>query len=147
MDPRYNRSFTTRRFYPHAPQVIWNIITSEKFVLSDWVLELEGPVTARTGFSLAVKTAAIAGTPFSGHFDCQFLEVRPNEELVVRLTSISPIPRTFHGNWTLCDRGDGTDLSFTLSGFATHPLNHVPVHHMLEEALEHVIPQLPPSHS
>lgn len=146
MDTRYTRSFTTRRFYPHAPQEIWNLITSEKFVLSDWVLELEGPVIPQTGFSLCVKTAAITGTAFDGHFDCQFLSVRPNEQLVVRLTSIAPNPRTFHGSWTLSQQGDGTELSFSLSGFANRPLSHAPVHHMLEEALERLVPQLPPLH-
>lgn len=142
MDTRYNRSFTTRRFYPHTPEVVWNLITSEEFVLTDWVLELDGPITPQTGFSLSIKTAAIPGTALTGHFDCQFVSVRPNEQLAFRLTSIASNPRTFQGIWTLSQAGDGTNLSFTLAGFASRPLSHVPVHRMLEKALERLAPQL-----
>ena len=143
MDARYTRSFTARRFYPHMPQEIWNLITSEQFILTDWVLALEGPVTTRTGFSLSVKTAAIPGTAFTGHFDCQFIDVRPYEKLMFQLTAIAPNPRTFQGLWKISQKSRGTDLSFTLSGFSTKPLNHVPVYQMLEKALERVITQLP----
>ncbi|MBA0048580.1 SRPBCC domain-containing protein [Mycobacteroides sp. LB1] len=128
------------------PEVVWNLITSEKFVLTDWVLELDGPITPQTGFSLSIKTAAIPGTAFAGHFDCQFLNVRPNEQLAFRLTSIAANPRTFHGIWALSQAGDGTNLSFTLSGFASKPLSHVPVHRILEKALERLVPQLPHLH-
>lgn len=142
MRKRYGRSFTARRLCPHRPQAIWEIVTSEDFVLASWVQALEGPMIARPGFSLSVRTSAIPGTAFSGYFDCQFIEVRPGERLTFRLTSISAKPRTFHGALVLDPQGEQTCLSLTLSGFDTRPLNHAPVHDLLEEALENLVQSL-----
>ena len=138
MGTRYNRSFTARRFYPHMPEVVWNTITSEEFVLTDWVLKLDGPIATQTGFSLSIKTAAIPGTAFDGHFDCQFVSVCPNEQLAFRLTSIATNPRTFQGTLTLSKEGHGTSLALTLSGFNKATLSHAPVHDLLAKALEHL---------
>ncbi|MGH3952756.1 MAG: SRPBCC family protein [Mycobacterium sp.] len=135
---RYTRSFTSRRVYSYTPQLIWSLITSEKFVLADWVLELDGPLTAQTGFSLSVRTRAIPGTAFTGHFDCQLVDVQPNERLAFMLTSIAPSPRTFRGALIFSEQDHGTGLSLTLSGFDRDPLSHVPVHDLLENALEHL---------
>lgn len=142
MHKQHGRSFTARRLYPCQPQDVWDIITSEEFVLRSWVRSLEGPLTTRAGFSLPVTTAAIPGTAFSGYFDCQFIEVRPGERLRFWLTSISAKPNTFHGTFNLDLRDAQTCLSLTLSGFASKPLTHAPVHHMLEEALEYLTKSL-----
>ncbi len=143
MYKRHGRSFTARRLCLHQPQDIWDVITSEEFVLASWVLMLEGPMIAHAGLSLPVKTAAIPGTAFSGYFDCQFIEVRPSERLTFRLTSISAKPHTFHGTLDLRPHGQQTHLSLTLSGFSSKSLDHAPVHHMLEEALERLAGPLP----
>lgn len=136
MHRRRGRSFTARRSYPQQPQDIWDIITAQEFVLESWVRTLVGPTAVHVGFSLAVETEAIPGTAFSGHFDCEFIEVRPSERLTFQLTSISDKPQTFHCSLNLSPQGRETHLSLTLSGFASHPLDHVPVHDMLENALE-----------
>lgn len=130
------RSFTARRLYTYQPQDIWDVITSGAFLLAGWAHALRGPMIPQAGFSLPIRTAPIPGTAFSGYFDCQFIEVRHCARLAYGLTSVSTKPHTFRGSVDLRRRGQGTRLTFTLSGFASEPLAHAPVHEMLEDALE-----------
>lgn len=100
-----HHSLTLGQFYPHPPEIVWPTLISEEFILDHWAQELGGPIIARTGLSVELKTFPIPGISPSGLLDCEFLDIQPNERLMFRITGVNAAPSTLTGSWTLASQG------------------------------------------
>lgn len=137
-----HHSLTLGQFYPHPPEIVWPTLISEEFILDHWAQKLGGPIIARTGLSVELKTFPIPGISPSGLLDCEFLDIQPNERLMFRITGVDAAPSTLTGSWTLASQGRGTYLAFTLNGFATDQRSHQFARRLITLAVDHLLQRI-----
>lgn len=104
------------QFYPHAPELVWQALTTSE-LMARWLMEPTGfaPV-AGTRFSFHGRPMPSVG--FSGEITCEVLAVVECEQLAISWTDPqADNPVSWVVTWTLHPEGHGTRVILRHDGF------------------------------